>query len=166
YNGNIKIDFLEYSIGTPKYDEREAIERGMTHAAPLKIKVRVALMEKIKRKMKKLKIANSSKNNEYTLKNLKEQEIYLGDLPLMTSKGTFIVNGTERVVVSQLHRSPGVFFSHDKTKTRVAGTPLYTARIIPYRGSWVDFEYDPKDNLHIRIDRKKKFPATAMLKAL
>jgi DNA-directed RNA polymerase subunit beta len=165
YNGNIKIDFLEYSIGVPKYDEREAIERGMTHAAPLKIKVRVALMEKVKEN-EKIKLPSSTKNNEYTLKNLKEQEIYLGDLPLMTSKGTFIVNGTERVVVSQLHRSPGVFFSHDKTKTRVAGTPLYTARIIPYRGSWVDFEYDPKDNLHIRIDRKKKFPATAMLKAL
>ena len=165
YNGNIRIDFLEYSIGDPKYNEREAIERGMTHAAPLKIKVRIAVLEKNK-DSERTKTFVTSRSPDTTVKTLREQEIYLGDLPLMTSKGTFIINGTERVVVSQLHRSPGVFFSHDKTKTRVAGTPLFTSRIIPYRGSWVDFEYDPKDNLYVRIDRKKKFPATVMLKAL
>lgn len=165
YNGNIRIDFLEYSIGEPKYNEREAIERGMTHAAPLKIKVRIAVLEKAK-DVERGKSLVASRNSDTTVKILREQEIYLGDLPLMTTKGTFIINGTERVVVSQLHRSPGVFFSHDKTKTRVAGTPLFTSRIIPYRGSWVDFEYDPKDTLFVRIDRKKKFPATVMLKAL
>ena len=165
YNGNIRIDFLEYSLGEPKYSEREAIERGMTHAAPLKIKVRIAVLEKTKENDRPKSFV-SPHLQDSTVKTLREQEIYLGDLPLMTSKGTFIINGTERVVVSQLHRSPGVFFSHDKTKTRVAGTPLFTSRIIPYRGSWVDFEYDPKDNLFVRIDRKKKFPATVMLKAL
>ena len=165
YNGNIRIDFLEYSLGEPKYNEREAIERGMTHAAPLKIKVRIAVLEKNKENDRPKSFVSPNLQDS-TVKTLREQEIYLGDLPLMTSKGTFIINGTERVVVSQLHRSPGVFFSHDKTKTRVAGTPLFTSRIIPYRGSWVDFEYDPKDNLFVRIDRKKKFPATVMLKAL
>lgn len=156
---------MEYSLGEPKYNEREAIERGMTHAAPLKIKVRIAVLEKNKENDRPKSFV-SPHIQDSTVKTLREQEIYLGDLPLMTSKGTFIINGTERVVVSQLHRSPGVFFSHDKTKTRVAGTPLFTSRIIPYRGSWVDFEYDPKDNLFVRIDRKKKFPATVMLKAL
>uniref|UniRef100_A0A7C3LXA2 DNA-directed RNA polymerase subunit beta n=1 Tax=Leptospirillum ferriphilum TaxID=178606 RepID=A0A7C3LXA2_9BACT len=165
YNGNIRIDFLEYSLGDPKYNEREAIERGMTHAAPLKIKVRIAILEKNK-ESDRPKSFVATHVQDSVIKTLREQEIYLGDLPLMTTKGTFIINGTERVVVSQLHRSPGVFFSHDKTKTRVAGTPLFTSRIIPYRGSWVDFEYDPKDNLFVRIDRKKKFPATVMLKAL
>jgi len=163
YNGNYRIDFLDYSLGEPKYEEYECLERGMTFAAPLKIKIRIAALERNKDIEKH---PSSSKDSNVSVKYLKEEEKYLGDLPLMTSKGTFIINGTERVVVSQLHRSPGVFFSHDKTKTRLTGTPLFTSRIIPYRGSWIDFEYDQKDNLYVRIDRKKKFPATILLKAM
>jgi DNA-directed RNA polymerase subunit beta len=164
YNGNYRIDFLEYSLGEPKYEEYECLERGMTFAAPLKIKIRIAALERNKDLEKGA--SHSSKESSVSVKYLKEEEKYLGDLPLMTSKGTFIINGTERVVVSQLHRSPGVFFSHDKTKTRLTGTPLFTSRIIPYRGSWIDFEYDQKDNLFVRIDRKKKFPASILLKAM
>ncbi len=164
YNGNYRIDFIEYSLGDPKYEEHECLERGMTYAAPLKIKIRIAALEQNKETEKTL--APSSKEPAFSVKYMKEEEKYLGDLPLMTTKGTFIINGTERVVVSQLHRSPGVFFSHDKTKTRLTGTPLFTSRIIPYRGSWIDFEYDQKDNLYVRIDRKKKFPSTILLKAM
>ena len=163
YNGNYRIDFLDYSLGEPKYEEYECLERGMTYAAPLKIRIRIAALEYGKDGEK---ASSHHKEAPYSVKYLKEEEKYLGDLPLMTSKGTFIINGTERVVVSQLHRSPGVFFSHDKTKTRLTGTPLFTSRIIPYRGSWIDFEYDQKDNLFVRIDRKKKFPATVLLKAM
>jgi DNA-directed RNA polymerase, beta subunit/140 kD subunit len=163
YNGNYRIDFLDYSLGEPKYEEYECLERGMTYAAPLKIRIRIAALEHGKDGDKS---SGQHKETPYSVKYLKEEEKYLGDLPLMTTKGTFIINGTERVVVSQLHRSPGVFFSHDKTKTRLTGTPLFTSRIIPYRGSWIDFEYDQKDNLFVRIDRKKKFPATVLLKAM
>ena len=163
YNGNYRIDFIEYSLGEPKYEEYECLERGMTYAAPLKIKIRIAALEQNKEIEKTSPL---SKEPSFSVKYMKEEEKYLGDLPLMTTKGTFIINGTERVVVSQLHRSPGVFFSHDKTKTRLTGTPLFTSRIIPYRGSWIDFEYDQKDNLYVRIDRKKKFPATILLKAM
>ena len=136
YNGNYRIDFLDYSLGEPKYEEYECLERGMTYAAPLKIRIRIAALEPGKDGERTPGI---HKEPAYSVKYLKEEEKYLGDLPLMTSKGTFIINGTERVVVSQLHRSPGVFFSHDKTKTRLTGTPLFTSRIIPYRGSWIDF---------------------------
>ncbi|MEK7822647.1 MAG: DNA-directed RNA polymerase subunit beta, partial [Nitrospirota bacterium] len=152
YNETASIEFIEYIIGQPKYDVRENLQKGINYAAPLKIKVKLNLWEK-------------SESGKKRLKESKEEEVYLGELPLMTDTGTFIINGTERVVVSQLHRSPGVFFSHEKGKT-LSGRALYSARIIPARGSWFDFEFDSKEVLFVRIDRRKKLPATIILKAL
>ncbi len=153
YNGTAQLEFIEYSLGRPKFDVRECLERGMTYAASLRIKARLVVWEQGERKSGKPPIS------------VKEQEVYLGELPLMTETGTFVINGTERVVVSQLHRSPGVFFSHDKGKTHASGKVLFSARVIPYRGSWLDLEFDIKDLLYVRIDRRRKLPATVLLKA-
>ncbi|RMG74882.1 MAG: DNA-directed RNA polymerase subunit beta, partial [Nitrospirae bacterium] len=153
YNETSTIELLEYSIGEPKFTPRECINKGITYGAPLKIKVRLDLYDIDEKGTKKLKES-------------REQEVYMGELPLMTETGTFIINGTERVIVSQIHRSPGVAFSPDKTKTHVSGRPLYTARVIPLRGSWLDYEFDTKDHLYVKIDRRKKIPATIVLKAL
>ncbi len=153
YNETASIEYLSYSISKPKYGHRECLQKGITYSAPLKIKVKLHLWEK-------------NEDEQRKLKESREEEVYIGELPLMTETGTFIVNGTERVIVSQLHRSPGVYFSPDKTKTHSSGRLLYTARVIPSRGSWLDFEFDTKDNLHVRIDRRKKLPATVVLKAL
>ncbi len=153
YNETATIEFIEYSIKKPKFTMRECLHKGVTYGAPLKIKVRLNLYEIDESKTK-------------VLKESREQEVYMGEIPLMTDTGTFIINGTERVIVSQLHRSPGVFFSPDKTKTHVSGRPLYTSRVIPSRGSWLDFEFDTKDVLYVRIDRRRKIPATIVLKAL
>ncbi|GAB4390606.1 MAG: DNA-directed RNA polymerase subunit beta [Thermodesulfovibrionales bacterium] len=153
YNETASIEFLEYAVGEPKFTVRESLRKGVTFAAPLKIKV-------------KLNLWDTSPEGKRMLRESKEQEVYIGEMPLMTETGTFIINGTERVVVSQLHRSPGVFFSHDKGKTHSSGRLLYSARVIPARGSWLDFEFDAKDILYVRIDRRKKLPATIVLKAL
>ncbi len=153
YNESASIEFVEYILGEPKYDVNESIQKGINYAAPVKIKVKLNLWIK-------------NESGKKTLKESREQEVYLGELPLMTDTGTFIINGTERVVVSQLHRSPGVFFTHDKGKTHFSGKVLYSARIIPARGSWFDFEFDSKDILYVKIDRRKKIPATVILKAL
>jgi len=154
FNETASMEFVEYSLGESKYEPRECLQKGATYAVPLKIKVRMILWEK------------REDTGAKTVRDIKEQEVYLGELPQMTENGTFIINGTERVVVSQLHRSPGCFFSHDKGKTHASGKVLYSARIIPYRGSWLDFEFDMKDILYVRIDRKRKLPATIILKAL
>jgi DNA-directed RNA polymerase subunit beta len=153
YNETATIEFIEYAVGEPKLTHRECLEKGITYSAPLKIRVRLNLFE-------------IDDSNKKVLKESREQEVYIGEIPLMTENGTFIINGTERVIVSQLHRSPGVFFSPDKTKTHASGRPLYTARVIPSRGSWLDFEFDTKDLLYVRIDRRRKIPATIVLKAL
>jgi DNA-directed RNA polymerase subunit beta len=153
FNETAMVDYLGYSLGDPKYSIWECLQRGATYAAPLKIKTRLVFFEKDEQTATK------------RVKDIKEQEVYVGDLPLMTDTGTFIVNGTERVVVSQLHRSPGAFFTHDKGRTHASGKILYSARIIPYRGSWLDFEFDVKDIVHVRIDRRRKIPATILLKA-
>jgi DNA-directed RNA polymerase beta subunit len=153
YNETATIDFIEYSIGEPKFSARECILKGTNFSAPIKIKVRLNLFDVQEDGSKKLREA-------------REQEVFIGEIPLMTETGTFIINGTERVIVSQLHRSPGVFFSPDKMKTHASGRLLYTARVIPARGSWLDFEFDTKDILYVRIDRRKKLPATIVLKAI
>ncbi len=153
YNKTASIEFVEYLVGEPKFDVRACMQKGITYASPLKIRVKLNLWE-------------ASDGGERKLKESKEQEVYIGEMPIMTATGTFIINGTERVVVSQLHRSPGVFFSHDKGKTHASGRLLYSARVIPARGSWLDFEFDTKDILYVRIDRRKKLPATIVLKAL
>jgi DNA-directed RNA polymerase subunit beta len=153
YNETASIEFIEYVLGDNKYDVRECLQKGINYAAPLKIKVKLNLWEK-------------TESGKKVLKESREQEVYLGELPLMTDTGTFIINGTERVVVSQLHRSSGVFFTHDKGKTHFSGKVLYSARIIPARGSWFDFEFDSKDILYVKIDRRKKIPATTIMKAL
>src|SRR6266487_1117427 len=137
-----------------KYDVVECQERGMTYAAPLKVTIRLTVFDK------------DPETGVKTIRDIKEQEVFFGEIPLMTDNGTFIINGTERVVVSQLHRSPGVFYDHDKGKTHSSGKLLYSARIIPYRGSWLDFEFDPKDLLYVRIDRRRKLHATVLLRAL
>ncbi len=152
YSGNAALEYVSYRLGTPAFDVKECQQRGMTYAAPLRVKVRLIIYDK------------SSKNK--VVKDIKEQEVYMGDIPLMTDNGTFVVNGTERVIVSQLHRSPGVFFEHDKGKTHSSGKLLFSARVIPYRGSWLDFEFDHKDLLYVRIDRRRKLPATILLRAL
>src|SRR3990170_1483846 len=154
FNGTAILRFTEYSLGEPKYEIWECIERGMTYAAPLKIRVNLEILEK------------DEKTGVKSTKEVREQWVYLGELPLMTENGTFIINGTERVVVSQLQRSPGTFFTHDKGRTHISGKVLFSARIIPYRGSWLDFEFDTKDTLHARIDRRRKFPVTILLKAI
>ncbi|HWR73922.1 MAG TPA: DNA-directed RNA polymerase subunit beta, partial [Nitrospirota bacterium] len=153
FNETAMVDFIGYSLGDPKYTIWECLQRGATYAAPLKIKTRLVFFEK------------DEQSGTKRVKDIKEQEVYVGDLPLMTENGTFIVNGTERVVVSQLHRSPGAFFTHDKGRTHASGKILYSARIIPYRGSWLDFEFDVKDIVYVRIDRRRKIPATILLKA-
>ena len=152
YNETATIDYLGYSTGEPKFNPRDCLQKGITYAAPLKIKVRLNIFETV--------------GDQKRLKEAREQEVYIGEIPLMTETATFIINGTERVVVSQLHRSAGVFFSHDKGKTHASGRLLYSARVIPARGSWLDFEFDTKDLLYVRIDRRKKLPATIVLKAL
>ena len=153
YNGTAQLEFVEYSLGKPKFDVRECLERGMTYAASLRINARLVVWEPGQKEKGAAPVA------------VKEQEVYLGELPLMTDTGTFVINGTERVIVSQLHRSPGAFFTHDKGKTHSSGKVLYSARVIPYRGSWLDLEFDIKDLLHVRIDRRRKLPATVLLKA-
>jgi len=152
FNETVSLEFVSYELGTPKYDVEECHQRGMTYAAPLKVKIQLVIWD--------------VENGRRSIKNVKEQEVYFGEIPLMTGNGTFMVNGTERVIVSQLHRSPGVFFEHDKGRTHSTGKLLYSARIIPYRGSWIDFEFDPRDVLYVRIDRRRKFPATVLLRAL
>jgi DNA-directed RNA polymerase subunit beta len=153
YNNTAALEFSNYSLGTPKYDERECLEQGMTFAVPLKLRVRLIVFDK------------EDKGPKKKVLDVREQEVYVGELPLMTERGTFIINGTERVVVSQLHRSPGASFTHDKGRTHASGKVLYSARIIPYRGSWLDFEFDARDILYVRIDRRRKMPATILLKA-
>ena len=153
YNDTASLEFVSYALGEPKYDVRECHERGMTWAAPLKVTVQLVLWD-------------TSNQGARQIRDIKEQEVYFGEIPLMTETGTFMVNGSERVVVSQLHRSPGVFFDHDRGKSHSSGKLLYNARIIPYRGSWLDFEFDVKDTLHVRIDRRRKQPATILLRAL
>jgi DNA-directed RNA polymerase subunit beta len=154
FNETASLEFVSYALGDPKYSVEECHQRGMTYAAPLKVTIQLVLWDVDQR------------TGARTIKNVKEQEVYFGEVPLMTAQGTFMVNGTERVIVSQLHRSPGVFFDHDKGKTHASGKLLYSARIIPYRGSWIDFEFDPRDILYVRIDRRRKFHATVLLRAL
>ena len=152
YSGNARLEYVDYALGKSAFDVEECKLRGATFAAPLRVRVRLVLVDK------------DSPNK--TIKDIKEQEVYLGEVPLMTDNGTFIINGTERVIVSQLHRSPGVFFDHDKGKTHSSGKLLFSARVIPYRGSWLDFEFDPKDLVYVRIDRRRKLPATVLLRAM
>ena len=154
FNDTASLEFVCYSLGEPKYDVEDCHQRGMTYAAPLKVTVQMVLWDV------------DPQSNDRSIRNIKEQEVYFGEIPLMTKNGTFMVNGTERVIVSQLHRSPGVFFEHDKGKTHSSGKLLYSARVIPYRGSWLDFEFDPRDILYVRIDRRRKFPVTVLLRAL
>ncbi|MEZ5544124.1 MAG: DNA-directed RNA polymerase subunit beta [Lysobacteraceae bacterium] len=154
YSGNAALEYVSYKLGEPPFDERECRNRGLSYGAPLRVTVRLVIYDK-----------DSPASNK-AVKYVKEQEVYMGEMPLMTDNGTFIINGTERVIVSQLHRSPGVFFDHDRGKTHSSGKLLYSARIIPYRGSWLDFEFDPKDALFTRIDRRRKLPVTILLRAL
>ena len=152
YNGYAALEYVGYKLGEPVFDERECRNRGLSYGAPLRVTVRLVIYDK--------------ESSNKAVKYVKEQEVYMGEIPLMTDNGTFIVNGTERVIVSQLHRSPGVFFDHDRGKTHSSGKLLYSARIIPYRGSWLDFEFDPKDAVFTRIDRRRKLPVTILLRAL
>ncbi|HNP25788.1 MAG TPA: DNA-directed RNA polymerase subunit beta [Nitrosomonas sp.] len=149
---NARLDFISYELGAPVFDVKECQQRGLTYASSLRAKVRLTIMDK--------------EISKPTVKEVKEQEVYMGEIPLMTNTGSFVINGTERVIVSQLHRSPGVFFEHDRGKTHSSGKLLFSARIIPYRGSWLDFEFDPKDCLYFRIDRRRKMPVTTLLKAI
>jgi DNA-directed RNA polymerase subunit beta len=152
HSRNARLDFVNYVLGVPPFDVKECQQRGLTYASPLRAKVRLTIMDK--------------EASKPTVKEVKEQEVYMGEIPLMTSTGSFVINGTERVIVSQLHRSPGVFFEHDRGKTHSSGKLLFSARIIPYRGSWLDFEFDPKDYLYFRVDRRRKMPITVLLKAI
>ncbi|AZH11732.1 DNA-directed RNA polymerase subunit beta [Caulobacter vibrioides] len=154
FNERAVLEYVSYEFEEPKYDVEECIQRDMTFAAPLKVKLRLIVFE------------TEEETGARSVKDIKEQDVYMGDIPLMTDKGTFIVNGTERVIVSQMHRSPGVFFDHDKGKTHASGKLLFAARVIPYRGSWLDFEFDAKDIVYVRIDRRRKLPATTFLYAL
>ncbi|MDO8643687.1 MAG: DNA-directed RNA polymerase subunit beta [bacterium] len=154
FNNTASLEFVSYHLDPPKYDVPECLQRGMTYAAPIRVVVRLVVWD------------TDQETGSQSIRDVKEQEVYFGEIPLMTENGTFVINGTERVVVSQLHRSPGIFFEHDKGKTHSSGKLLYSARIIPYRGSWLDFEFDPKDILYVRIDRRRKLPATVLLKAL
>ena len=154
YSGNVELHYVSYRLGKPAFDERECKIRGLTFAAPLRVLARLIIYDK------------TAPASNKVVKDIKEQEVFMGELPLMTGNGTFIINGTERVIVSQLHRSPGVFFDHDRGKTHSSGKLLFSARIIPYRGSWLDFEFDPKDCIFARIDRRRKLPATIVLRAL
>jgi len=154
YSGNAVLHYDSYRLGTPIFDVKECQVRGLTYAASLRVKVRLALFDR------------ETSGPDRAPREIKEQEVYMGELPLMTENGTFVINGTERVIVSQLHRSPGVFFDHDRGKTHSSGKLLFSARVIPYRGSWLDFEFDPKDLVFVRIDRRRKIPATVLLRAL
>ncbi len=152
HNKYARLDFVSYNLGMPPFDVKECQQRGLTYASPLRAKVRLTLLDK--------------EASKPTVKEVKEQEVYMGEIPLMTHTGSFVINGTERVIVSQLHRSPGVFFEHDRGKTHSSGKLLFSARIIPYRGSWLDFEFDAKDYVYFRIDRRRKMPVTILLKSL
>lgn len=153
YSGNAALEYVSYRLGAPVFDVKECQVRGVTYAASLRVKVRLVIYDK-------------ESGSTKAVKDIKEQEVYMGELPLMTKTGTFVINGTERVIVSQLHRSPGVFFDHDRGKTHSSGKLLFSARVIPYRGSWLDLEFDPKDSVYVRIDRRRKIPATVLLRAL
>jgi DNA-directed RNA polymerase subunit beta len=152
HSGVARLEFVEYRLGEPAFDVKECQQRGLTFASPLRAKVRLVILDR--------------ESSQEKVKEVKEQEVYMGEIPLMTTTGSFVINGTERVIVSQLHRSPGVFFEHDKGKTHSSGKLLFSARIIPYRGSWLDFEFDPKDLLYFRVDRRRKMPVTILLKAI
>jgi len=152
HSKNARLEFVSFALGEPPFDVKECQQRGLTFASPLRAKVRLTIMDK--------------EASKPTIKEVKEQEVYMGEIPLMTTTGSFVINGTERVIVSQLHRSPGVFFEHDRGKTHSSGKLLFSARIIPYRGSWLDFEFDPKDYLYFRVDRRRKMPVTILLKAI
>jgi DNA-directed RNA polymerase subunit beta len=152
YSGHAALEYVDYVLGKPAFDVEECKLRGVTFSVPLRVRVRLVIYDK--------------ESTNKAIKDIREQEVYLGEIPLMTENGTFIINGTERVIVSQLHRAPGVVFDHDKGKTHSSGKLLYTARVIPYRGSWLDFEFDPKDMLYVRIDRRRKLPVTILLRAL
>ena len=154
FAGKSTLEFVSYEFEAPKFDVDECMQRDMTYAAPLKVKLRLIVFDV------------NEETGSKSIKDVKEQDVYMGDMPLMTSNGTFIINGTERVIVSQMHRSPGVFFDHDRGKTHSSGKLLFAARIIPYRGSWLDFEFDAKDIVYVRIDRRRKLPVTTMLYAL
>ena len=144
FSGNAALEYVSYELGNPVFDVKECQLRGLTYAAPLRVTTRLVIYDK-----------EAGLNNK-VVKDIKEQEVFMGDMPLMTETGTFVINGTERVIVSQMHRSPGVFFEHDKGKTHSSGKLLYSARVIPYRGSWLDFEFDAKDLVYCRIDRRRK----------
>jgi DNA-directed RNA polymerase subunit beta len=154
YSGNASLEYLNYRLGEPVFDVKECQLRGLTYAAPLRVKVRLVIFDR------------EAAGGKKAVKEVREQEVYLGEMPLMTDHGTFVINGTERVIVSQLHRSPGVFYDHDKGKTHSSGKLLFSARVIPYRGSWLDFEFDPKDAVFARIDRRRKLPVSVILRAL
>src|SRR5579862_3368165 len=154
FSAKAQLEYFKYELEQPKYDEEECQQRGLTYAAPLKVTLRLVVWE------------IDEDTGARSIHDIKEQDVYMGDMPLMTDRGTFIINGIERVIVSQMHRSPGVFFDHDKGKTHSSGKYLFAARVIPYRGSWLDFEFDAKDHLYVRIDRRRKLPATTLLMAL
>ena len=154
FSGASMLEFVSYDFEKPKYDVEECQQRGMTYAAPLKVTLRLVVFD------------IDEETGAKSVKDIKEQDVFMGDMPLMTPNGTFVVNGTERVIVSQMHRSPGVFFDHDKGKTHSSGKLLFACRIIPYRGSWLDFEFDAKDIVYARIDRRRKLPVTTLLYAL
>ncbi|MDP1996834.1 MAG: DNA-directed RNA polymerase subunit beta, partial [Gallionella sp.] len=151
HSRNARLDFVSYQLGMPPFDVKECQQRGLTYASPLRARVRLSIMDR--------------EASKPTVKEVKEQEVYMGEIPLMTHTGSFVINGTERVIVSQLHRSPGVFFEHDRGKTHSSGKLLFSARIIPYRGSWLDFEFDAKYYVYFRIDRRRKMPVTNLLRA-
>jgi DNA-directed RNA polymerase subunit beta len=154
FNETATLEFVKYELEKPKYDIDECMQRDMTYAAPLKVTLRLIVFD------------IDEDTGAKSVKDIKEQDVFMGDMPLMTPNGTFVVNGTERVVVSQMHRSPGVFFDHDQGKTHSSGKLLFQCRIIPYRGSWLDFEFDAKDQVFARIDRRRKLPVTTLLYAL
>ena len=154
FNKTATLEFVSYEIGKPKYDVDECISKGLTYEAPIRIKVRLVVYD----------VDEETENR--TIRDIKEQDIYFGTIPLMTPKATFIINGTERVIVNQLQRSPGIIFEHDSGRTHTSRKVLYSCRIIPMRGSWLDFDYDHKDILYVRIDRRRKMPATILLKAM
>src|SRR4051794_13605771 len=154
FSNTALLEFVKYEFEQPKYDVDECQQRGMTFAAPLKVTLRLIVFDV------------NEETGARSVKDIKEQDVYMGDMPFMTMNGTFVINGTERVIVSQMHRSPGVFFDHDRGKTHSSGKLLFAARIIPYRGSWLDFEFDAKDIVYVRIDRRRKLPVTTLLYAL
>ena len=154
FYGTSSIEYVSYNFGTPRYDDRECMLKGITYSVPIRVRIRLIIWD----------IEEGSEQR--SIRDIKEQEVYFGEIPLMSERGTFIINGTERVIVSQLHRSPGVFFAQEKSKSSVSGLSLFSARVIPYRGSWIDFEFDNKDLIHVRIDRRRKLPATVLLRAL